>query len=551
LDSPDLQRWLTAELQTLNLGDKRLNSRCRLILHRLCRHPNYKFNSACDTDAECDGAYRFVHNSAVAEQAIFAPHFAATCDRIRQQPVALLVNDTTENDLTRPNERLPGAGPLNDSNRWGLFVHPLMAFTPDGIPLGLADVFLWARDPEAFAKPAAEKDAQRRKKTIEEKESIRWINSYAKTCAVAAACPDTQIVYLGDSEADIFELFYAARPEAGVKKADYIVRGAYDRALEPLTAGAPAPLGHLLAEVAATKVLATAVVDVSARPAPGGEERKRKQARQGRQATVSIRAKQVKLRVPANKPKSAGSAFNAMSDVTVNVVLVREESPPQGEEAIAWLLLTTLPIDTLTQVQTVIRSYCVRWQIEIYFRVLKSGCEVEKSQLETAQRYKNYLAPCMIVAWRVMYLMMLGRKCPEMPCAEVLEEDEWQVVYAVVTQRAVPEKAPTLGLMLLLIAALGGHMGRPSDGEPGPKATWRGMHRMADMVKGWRAAKATLATNPSGQAEASGVAEAASQQGADTATRPKAPRAPGCPPATALSPPPGPSALPTLYCTKF
>jgi hypothetical protein len=525
LDSPDLQRWLDEELRTIDLGDKRRNDRCRLILHRLCRHPNFKFNAACDGDSEMDAAYRFVHNRSVSEQGIFAPHFTATKQRIKQHPVVLLVNDTTENDLTRRHERLQGAGPLQDTTRWGLFVHPLLAFTPTRIPLGLVDVHIWARDPASLDRSAQEKAVSRKITPIEEKESIRWINSYNQACQVAAACPETQIIYVGDSEADIFELFYAARPVEGVNKAELLVRACQDRALTPLADATEQPMGLLFAEVASSKVLATMEVEVSENHGKPGDSRKRRQPRSARKTTVTIQAKRVQLRMPARPNTKEGSAFTGMTHVEVNAVLVREVNPPAGEEAIEWLLLTTLAIDTLAQVKQVIEFYCVRWQIEIYFRVLKSGCEIEKSQLETAARYKKYLALSMIVAWRVMYVMMLGRTCPDMACDEVLEEDEWRAVYTVVTEQKAPAKAPTLGVMLLLLASLGGFLGRPSDGEPGPKSVWRGMQRMADMVKGWRAAKASEANGQAGTEKGgSGGEGLATSQNADAATRPKIPR---------------------------
>src|SRR5262249_30740847 len=142
------------------------------------------------------------------------------------------------------------------------------------------------------------------------------------------------------------------------------------------------------------------------------------------------------------------------------------------------------------------------------------GCEVEKSQLETARRYRNYLGMCLIVAWRVMHLMMLGRRCPEMPCEEVLCRDEWQALYTVVKQQVPPEQAPPLGEALRQWGALGGSLGRPSDGEPGPKVVWRGLQRLADILLGWRARAANLA----GQSADNGINDKAEL---DPTTRPK------------------------------
>jgi hypothetical protein len=181
-------------------------------------------------------------------------------------------------------------------------------------------------------------------------------------------------------------------------------------------------------------------------------------------------------------------------DVEVNAVLVPEGIPPEGEEPIEWLLLTSLPIADLQQVLAVVEYYCCRWQIEAYFRVLKSGCKVKASQLETAHGYEAYLLLCLIVAWRVMYLLMLGRVRLEVPCDGVLEVDEWQSVCVVMSEQ-LPSSPPLLGEMVSLIAKLGGYLARKGDGPPGPKAMWVGMQRMTDLALGWRA-HAKLGTAP-------------------------------------------------------
>jgi len=488
-----MQAWVSEELDSADLNDKRLENRYRLLIDRLSRKPSLKFTAACTGRAEVDAAYKFVNHPRVTPEVLLDPHHDATVDRIGQHKVVILAQDTTENDLTRPHERVAGAGPLSDADRWGFLVHPLLALTPDRLPLGLVNVKIWARDPVAFDRPADVKDAERKKKSIEEKESVRWIEGYGKACEVATACPNSQIICVGDSESDIFEFYYEHQTISSPRKADWIVRAGEDRALLPLDRSEEElaarqelspdyQLEHLFAEVAKAEVVAELQVEVSKRDAKSpSETRKRRLSRSARKATVTVRAMRVKLR----QPKRAGRKI--MDDVEVNGVLVREENPPAGEEPIEWLLLTSLPIETAEQVLLVVEYYCCRWQIEIYFRVLKSGCKVEESQLETAHSYQAYLAMCMVVAWRVMYVMMLGRECPEMSCADVLDADEWQAVYAVVKEQAPPETPPSLGEMVLLIAMLGGYLGRKNDPPPGPKAMWVGMQRMADLAQGWRA----------------------------------------------------------------
>ena len=192
-----------------------------------------------------------------------------------------------------------------------------------------------------------------------------------------------------------------------------------------------------------------------------------------------------------------------MPDVVVHAVLATEPNPPPGVEPVEWLLLTDLPIGTRDEVLKVVDYYTCRWQIEVYFRVLKSGCQVEGSQLETAARFEPYLGLCLIVAWRVMYLMMLGRDCPELPCDLALDVDEWQAVYATVLKQAPPAEPPSMQTMVRLIGSLGGWLGRKCDGEPGPKAMWVGMQRMTDLALGWRArgeAQASPGANQRGSA---------------------------------------------------
>jgi len=221
-------------------------------------------------------------------------------------------------------------------------------------------------------------------------------------------------------------------------------------------------------------------VEVSQRVPKSKDKRKRKQPRSARTAVLAIRAVRVKLQAP-------NRAGTKLADVEVNVVLVREIEPPEGEEAIEWLLLTSLPIGTMEDVHRIIQYYCCRWNIEIYYRILKSGCKVEESQLEKASRFRPYLALCMIVAWRVMYVMMLGRECPDLPCDVAFDDEEWRAVYAVVKNETPPKEPPSLGEMVVMVAMLGGYMNRKGDGEPGPKAMWVGMQRMTDLALAWRA----------------------------------------------------------------
>ena len=176
----------------------------------------------------------------------------------------------------------------------------------------------------------------------------------------------------------------------------------------------------------------------------------------------------------------------------VTVVVTEEIKPPKGEEPITWILLTNLPATSKKQALEKVQWYLCRWEIEIYFRVLKSGCKIEKLQLERKERIEPALSMYMIVAWRVMYLTMLGRQCPDLPCDLVFEKEEWQAVYLVATQKAPPQEPPTINTILRMLAGFGGFLDRKCDGEPGPQTIWIGLQRSRDFVLALQAREAMM-----------------------------------------------------------
>src|SRR5262249_6957134 len=198
-------------------------------------------------------------------------------------------------------------------------------------------------------------------------------------------------------------------------------------------------------------------------------------------ATMEVRSASVTLkrpRRPADQPR--------WPEVKVNVVWVRETQPPAGEDPIEWMLLTSLPGETFQQAGLGSDYWAGRWQNESYFQVLKSGCQVEKLHLETADRLKPCLAMYMIVAWRVLYATLLGRACPELSCAVIFSAAEWKSVWTVQKQEPLPNQAPSLGVFMKLVGELGGHTGQEWDGPLGPKRLWIGLQRTTDFGHAWR-----------------------------------------------------------------
>jgi hypothetical protein len=197
--------------------------------------------------------------------------------------------------------------------------------------------------------------------------------------------------------------------------------------------------------------------------------------RRARTVHQHIKVVRVTLQAPARPDRT-------LSGVTVTALLATEPHPPAGEESLDWLLLTNLPVQTPEQAIEKLTWYLCRWQIEVYFKVLKSGCRVEQLQLEKRERLEPALAFYMIIAWRVLFLTMLGRECPQMSCDSVFADEEWRAVYLVTQRKPPPDAPPSLDTMVRMVASLGGFLNRKNDGVPGPKTLWIGLQRVPDFV---------------------------------------------------------------------
>jgi hypothetical protein len=467
--------WVTQEMADADFNDRRLNRRLDLILSDLARNPTLSIPAACGGHKEMAAAYRFFDNDKVDFDTVFRPHVTSTSARIAAQPIVLMVPDTTEIDLTRPEQQVKGTGPLDGGARRGVLLHAIHTFTPDGTPLGTIDALPWARDD---APPNATKTrGQQRAEPIEGKESYRWLMAMRRVRAEAARCPTTRVVFVADSESDIYDVI--AEGMEGPRTADWIIRSCQDRALVDDLEDRDVR-DSLREELLAAPELERRTITVRGRTAKVAcEDRGRRQPRTSREATVAVRAVTVTLRAPQRR---AGQ----LAEVTVNAVLVTEVDPPEGDVAVEWLLLTSLPIDTLDQVCLVIQYYSTRFMVELFFRVLKSGCRVEDRRFEDLERLLPCLAVYLIVAWRVLFLCRLGRSCPEMSCEVVFEPAEWKSVYMVVRREPPPKTAPRLQEMIRLVAQLGGYVNRKREDEPGPQTVWLGLQRLHDITTCWK-----------------------------------------------------------------
>jgi len=477
--------WVEAEFQDVRLGDKRLDERLKRIVDQAASLGESTPDRA-RSKADLKATYRLIDNPKVNMDAIFDAHHQASRRRCGEHRRVFLVQDTTEIDLTKPQQPVRGAGPLGTDQRQGFFYHPLYAVTQAGLSLGVVDQVLWTRDPQSLDMAASRRAAERRRACFEEKESCRWLEMMQSAEQIARSLPGTQFVMVADSESDISEVLGEA---SGLPpNCDFTIRQGRQHSIESAVdsaTGAGLDAADVDAALAQAAWRTERTVSVGGREAPvrpDDRKRARKQARTARQALLSIRAIQVTI----TGPRRAGGG--RLDDVTINVVEVLERNPPEGDVAIRWVLFTTLPIESVEDLHDVVDGYCLRWNVELYFKTLKSGLKIEDMKYETLDRYITAFAMLSVVAWRVEYLKGAARADPDSSCEKYFPPEEWMAIVGFVTRRPVTAtEPPTTQEFMLLIARLGGYINKKSQGQPGSRTIWRGMSRFDTIVKAFAA----------------------------------------------------------------
>ena len=459
LGAEDASCWARFEFGRSDLADGRLRSRLERLGAAWERHPGAPLPAVFPGSAEQQAAYRFLHNKQVDGDDVLQPHREALVERCRQELAVLLVQDTTTLNYTGLQEGTQGLGPLQErtSSARGLFVHAAVAFTEGRRALGVSGLETWAR-------PEAEPEAER------EKESRRWFRGFDQGRALGRASPGTRVVVVGDRESDIYGLLKwqaAHADEAGLLVRANASRRRRVQVWDP----------HLRATMRRTlesqpdfetPVRTGRVVRVGAQ---GG-----KRARRERTAVTELRIGQV---------------------VTAWVVRVLETEPPAGHEPLEWLLVSSEGGPTAEWAERIVGWYEARWGIEEYFRVLKSGTRIEDRRLREADALVKCLAFDAITAWRVCSLDRYARDAPDTPAAEVLTDDERQVIGTVVrAERLLPPAergkpfAPDIRSWVVLLARMAGWHPSKRSPLPGNQVMWRACVQLRTMVRLMRAARA-------------------------------------------------------------
>lgn len=454
--------WAAHVAEHAQLADERLDARLGLILAAMVAKPADSIPQASGNCGQAKATYRFLANERVEPDDLLQPIADATVDSVSGLKTVLAVQDTTSLNYSSL-ESTTGLGPLNDSSTAkGLHVHTCIAVREDGVAVGILDQKYWARPAEK--RPTNEHHGL----PIDQKESYKWLEAIEAAEAAVEALPAEvrpRLIHVMDREGDIHEVLerLSESPHGAV------IRCAQNRSVS-------GDVNLAFAAVEATPILATITI-----AAPGTW-----QANPVTPRSVTLALRVTTLTITPNKRK-----YPQRQPVTWTLFDAREINAAEGVEALHWRLWTKETVATVEDCQTVLLYYRFRWRIEEFHLTLKSGCQVEKLELETATRLIKAATLYSAVAIRIVAIRDLVRVTPDAPCTVILTEDEWQSLYVRFSKKKLSAATPppTLEQAVKWIGRLGGHMGRKRDGMPGVRTLWRGLRDLSLLATGFHAGR--------------------------------------------------------------
>jgi hypothetical protein len=461
------ENWVQEEFAHIHFGDKRLNKRFLETVESLSHKASSSINGSCHgVWSKAKGAYRLFGNERVNCQEMFYSHRIETSKRLPGHSQIFCLQDTTHLDFDSHN-KTQGLGSISKAYRkhkMGLMLHAALMVTEAGLPLGISSLQCWSRVPQEETQQ--EKQIRAYTCAIEEKESFKWLEALQESNVVLPQ--DSHLITIGDREADIFELLQTAQE----LNTSFIIRNRQDRTWFT----AQGTRTQLRTALSLAPLLDTMTIFI-----PKNHQRTQRTAR------VEIRTSFGLIPIRNNivyGPKANTHEHSRREKLPVYIIGIQEPNPPQGVEAVDWVLLTNLPVMDAESAKEKIRWYQLRWKIEEFFRTLKSGCLIEQCRLNTADKLKKITILKSIIAFKLMYLTKAAASHPDEDCTQVLSKEEWQTLYRRIHQTAtLPAKPPTILQAVTWIAKLGGFLHRKSDKLPGLMSLWRGYDILQESIQ--------------------------------------------------------------------
>ena len=420
-DGVDGKHWAKQEFGGAPLGDARLSRRLIEIAESKAEKPGRAFTSVAEGDWPAVKAYyRLIDHpdeEAISMAHMLQPHRERTVQRMKAQRTVLCIQDGSDLDYTSLAQ-CQGLGVIGTNQTTaqsrGLHLHTTLAVAPNGLPLGVVRA-------QCVAPQLKSPDDERPSWSvpIEDKDTFCWIEGLRDLMDLAAHMPHTRLITVCDREADFFELFDEQRRHPCV---DLLVRANHNRTITD----EPFKLFEAVRQASLQTTVQVHVPRQSARPKLS--KKKARPKRPSRQADLELRSQRIQLRPPK---------YHAGKDpIDVWILHAVESAPPEGTEAVEWFLLTTVTITSPADAVQCLRWYCLRWRIEDWHRVLKSGCGIEQIAHNTAERIRRAMAINLVIAWRIMLMTLLGRQTPELPPDVLFSDIELHVLRAYAKKNA-------------------------------------------------------------------------------------------------------------------
>ena len=448
----DVSGWIRSEFRSADFGDKRLTDRLVKLGDELGSSPAESIPAACGDWASTKATYRFCENDSVEPNEILSAHKQTQRSRVSQLDELVIVSDTTELVFPRHPSK-EGLGDIGNSETdlKGAKVHSTIGIHPQTHRMtGVIDQQALIEDQQADEKYDANGKAEPLRLDSEQEKWIRGDRQARDWLA-----DDVRPLFIHDRGADAYAFYSEVTEE--MENAGFIVRANQNRRIwtENGESGKLFDWSSDLAEQGRK------TIEIQ----QGG-------GRYARTAEVSIATGTCELRAPRNNPDQDGS-------VEVNVVRVDEIG--ESDDPIQWVLLTTESVNEFEEILTVIDYYSLRWRIEDWHKVLKTGCEIEERQLETWERMEVLLSLYSVIAWKVLELRELARGESTTSPDILLSEAERTIL-----ETKFPELSDQDGKAYAVsVAKLGGYLDRGSDPPPGWQTMWKGLQKLRMWAEGY------------------------------------------------------------------
>lgn len=506
-----LAEWSQNQLRSLDLGNTRRYDRFCTLLTQMISNPQGSLPAQCCSRAAIKAAYRAISYPKVKASDLMASHAVATLAHLQAQPpgdgVILNVQDTTTLNFTT-HLALPGQGSIGKNSKSGVtgfHAHGTLLLGASGYVYGMLDSEFYARDDAAMEARRQAGAGKRNREKAEDKESARWLRSLRRSAELAATrAPDTLTINVADREADMYELWLLADElRVTTPQLHLLVRSQHNRKLHEAD-------GCLHETLASLPAQAEWEIELPAAKGLGSQIRK-----------VQCVWQQVTLDVPAHQRKYQKHT----QCQKLWAIEVREPNPPEGAEALHWIILSTWPIADGKSAREALGWYVQRWQIEVLHRTWKTGCKVEDRRVQDPKTMQRLMMLDLMVAVQLLSLVKAARLTPEAPACNLLGAAQNECLAAIAASRvpaqkplgesqsktaqatvspginslssdqaphaSLSEKAPimSIGEAVEKIARLGGYRGNMKKRPPGAELLWRGIQRLHDLTTGWLLAK--------------------------------------------------------------